>query len=215
MPGSPVFVTFEGIEGSGKSTQIGRLAAALRDRGRRVTTTREPGGTPAGEWIRRLLTDPAAPPISPATELMLYLADRAQHLHDVIRPALAAGDIVLCDRFSDSTLAYQGYGRAGDLERVRILDAVTRDGCGPDLTFLLDCEVATGLERAARRPAQAMREDRFEREPEAFHRRVRAGFLELARREPSRFVTLDAAESADAVAAHVLAVTLERLAGRR
>jgi dTMP kinase len=215
MPGSPVFVTFEGIEGSGKSTQIGRLAAALRGRGCHVTTTREPGGTPAGEWIRRLLTDPAAPPISPATELMLYLADRAQHLHDVIRPALAAGDIVLCDRFSDSTLAYQGYGRAGDLERVRILDAVTRDGCSPDLTFLLDCEVGTGLARAARRPVPTVREDRFEREPEAFHRRVRAGFLELARREPSRFVTLDAAELPDAVAARVLAVTLERLAGRR
>ncbi len=209
-----VFVTFEGIEGCGKSTQCTRLAAALRARGHPVTTTREPGGTPAGQRIRRLLTDPTAPPISPVTELMLYLADRAQHVRDVIRPALADGHVVLCDRFSDSTLAYQGYGRAGDLDRVRALDAVARDGCRPDLTFLFDCDVEVGLERAQRRSAGPARDDRFEREPHAFHQRVRSGFLELARCEPSRIVILDAREPADAVAAHVLATTLDRLGVR-
>lgn len=206
-----MFITFEGIEGSGKSTQLARLAAALRQRGHRVTVTREPGGTPAGARIRRILTDPEAPPLSATAELFLYLADRAQHVRERILPALASGDVVLCDRFSDSTLAYQGYGRNVDVETVRRLDAVARSGCAPNLTFLLDCPVDVGLERAQQRPATGIREDRFEREPLAFHERVHAGFLALARAEPHRFIVLDSQGPAEQTEARILANALQRL----
>jgi len=168
-----LFVTFEGIEGSGKSTHLRALAGALRASGRDVVETREPGGSPAGAPIRRLLLGPEAPPLVPLAELLLYCADRAQHVAEVIRPALGAGRAVLCDRFSDSTLAYQGYGRGLDMDVVRALDARARDGVTPGLTLLFDCPVKVGLERARARSAAG---DRFEREAVAFHERVREGF---------------------------------------
>lgn len=206
-----MFITFEGIEGSGKSTQLARLAAALRRRSHAVLVTREPGGTAVGAGIRRMLTDPDTPPLSVMAELFLYLADRAQHVREGILPALATGHIVLCDRFSDSTVAYQGYGRSVDMEIIRRLDAIARDGCRPDLTFLLDCPVRIGLERAQQRPATGIREDRFELEPLAFHDRVHAGFLELARAEPDRFIVLDSQGPVEQTEARILADTLRRL----
>ena len=206
-----LFVTFEGIEGSGKSTHLRRLAAHLKVRGLAVVETREPGGTVAGGAIRALLLGAEAIPLTPLAELLLYCADRAQHLHEVVSPALAAGRVVLCDRFSESTLAYQGYGRGLDLARVRALDAEARDGVAPALTFLFDCRVEEGLARAR---ARAGTGDRFEREAVAFHERVRRGFQEMARAEPERFRVLDSSAPVDAVHALVVAETEKRLACR-
>jgi dTMP kinase len=206
-----LFVTFEGIEGSGKSTHLRRLGAHLSARGLAVVETREPGGTIAGEAVRALLLGADAVPLTPLAELLLYCADRAQHVHEVVRPALAAGRVVLCDRFSDSTLAYQGYGRGLDLGRLRALDAEARNGVAPALTFLLDCPVEEGLARARARTGSG---DRFEREVVAFHERVRRGFHELARAEPARFCVLDASGPVDAVHAAVVAETERRLACR-
>lgn len=160
-----------------------------------------------------MLTDPTAPSLCATAELFLYLADRAQHVRDVIRPALEAGQVVLCDRFSDSTIAYQGYARGKDLELVRRLDAIARDGCTPGLTFLLDCPVRVGLERTRGRSFSGFREDRFEQESEAFHERVRSGFAELARAQPERFVVLDATRPAADVERTILTETLHRLPG--
>jgi dTMP kinase len=206
-----LFVTFEGIEGSGKSTHLQALAAHLRARGHAVVETREPGGTPAGEAIRRLLlaTDPL--PLTPAAELFLYCADRAQHIAEVVRPALAAGRIVLCDRFTDSTIAYQGYGRGLDLGALRALDAHARDGVWPDLTLLLDCPVAEGLARARGR---AYTLDRFEAETTAFHERVREGFQTLAAAEHGRFCVIDARHPIAQVERQVVAAVERRLEKR-
>jgi dTMP kinase len=203
------FVTFEGIEGSGKTTHLRHLAAHLRALGRTVVETREPGATRAGAAIRRLLLGEDGAPLGALTELFLYCADRTQHVDEVIRPALAAGHVVLCDRFSDSTIAYQGYARGVDLDAVRVLDGRARGGLWPTLTFLLDCPVEEGLRRARERAGP---DDRFEREPPAFHERVRAGFLALAAAEPARFCVLDAAEPVDRVQARVRAAA-ERLLG--
>jgi dTMP kinase len=202
------FITFEGIEGSGKSTHLRQLAEALRRRGADVIGTREPGGTRAGAAIRQLLLGPEAPPLAPLAELFLYCADRTQHLDEVVRPALAAGRIVLCDRFSDSTIAYQGYGRGLPLDGVRALDASARRGLVPALTVLLDCPVADGLARARGRSTPG---DRFEREAAAFHERVRAGFLELAAGEPARFLVVDATAPIADVQARVAAEVARRL----
>jgi len=207
-----VFITFEGIEGCGKSTQLALLAAALQERSSPVTVTREPGGTRAGDAIRRLLLDTSAPGLDPLAELLLYLADRAQHVRETVKPALAAGRIVLCDRFSDSTIAYQGYGRGGDVARIRLLDEVARDGCRPDLTFLLDCPVSLGLERVRTRAATPEGTDRLEREPDAFHERVHAGFLKLAAAEPDRIVVIDSRLPMRENGARILDETLRRLA---
>jgi dTMP kinase len=205
-----MLVTFEGIEGSGKSTHLPRLAAHLRAGGRIVLETREPGGTPAGAAIRRLLLGPEATPLTPLAELLLYLADRAQHVEQVIRPALASGAVVLCDRFSDSTLAYQSFGRGLDLPTVRALDAQARGGVVPDLTLLFDCPVTEGLARARNRGVPP---DRFERETLAFHDRTRAGFRALAGAEPARFCVLDATQPVDAVQARVVGAVERRLEG--
>jgi dTMP kinase len=202
------FISFEGIEGSGKTTHLRHLARHLRARGRPVVETREPGGTPAGDAIRRLLLGPDALPLTPLAELFLYCSDRVQHVADVIRPSLAEGRIVLCDRFSDSTIAYQGYGRGLDLDVLRLLDARARDGLWPALTFLLDCRVAEGLARARGRAGPG---DRFEREEVAFHERVRAGFLALAAAEPERFCVVDATAQIEAVRARVVAEAERRL----
>ena len=186
------FITFEGPEGSGKSTHIRLLADFLRARGLDVTLTREPGGTPTGEAIRRLLQHNEAGE-SPAdrTEVLLFLASRAQHVERLIRPALAAGRWVLCDRYDDSTLAYQGYGRGFGLNELRALNAFATGGLVPDLTLLLDIPVEEGFRRLAARPPAA--EDRIERAERAFHERVRQGYLELARSEPVRFRVLPTA----------------------
>ncbi len=197
------FITFEGLDGTGKSTQLNALESYLRDRGRSCVVTRQPGGTPLGALIRRVLLEVGEQPIAPPTELLLYLADRAQHVQDVILPALAAGKIVISDRYTDSTLAYQGYGRGIDLKLLRQLNEFADRGVRPDLTFLLDCPVELGLSRTEQRHLKITsgrnREDRFEHEQLEFHQRVRAGFLEMARAEPERFRIVDAARSVEEV----------------
>ena len=196
------FITFEGGDGSGKTTQLKALESYLIARGKSCLSTREPGGTSLGELIRQVLLEVSKQPITSPTELFLYLADRAQHIHEVIIPALEQGKIVLCDRHTDSTLAYQGYGRGIDLGLLRSLNDIASQGIKPDLTLLFDCPVEIGLSRTARRQshtASGRNEDRFEREKIEFHERVRAGFLELARAEPNRFRIIDAARSAKEV----------------
>jgi len=187
------FVTFEGGEGTGKTTQLTRLLTALRAAGRDPVETREPGGTAIGNQIRKLLLDRGNVRMAAPTELLLYEASRAQLVHEVIRPALAAGRIVLCDRFTDSTTAYQGYGRGLELSLVARLNALGSDGVTPDLTFLFDLDPAVGLARAAERlRAPGTRADRIEGEVLAFHQRVREGFRALASAEPDRFMVVDA-----------------------
>lgn len=195
------FITFEGVEGSGKSTQIVRLADHLAARGIRNALTREPGGTLIGEQIRTLLLDPVNKALDPAAELLLYSASRAQHLSEIIRPALAAGVTVLCDRFSDATLAYQGYGRGLDIEMIRSLDLIVTAGTRPDLTLLFDIDAARGIERArGRNNSRGLEnEARFENEELAFHERVRRGYLSLVEREPDRIRIVDASGSPEAV----------------
>jgi dTMP kinase len=191
------FITFEGIEGSGKSTQIALLHDDLMKSGRAVTLTREPGGTPIGDQVRKVLLDPANRGLDPTAELLLYAASRAQHLREVILPALAAGRTVLCDRFSDATLAYQGYGRGLSVPTIRELDCIVTAGLKPTLTILLDIDARTGLGRARGRNAQQglHGEARFENEDIAFHTRVRDGYYLLAREEPQRIRLVNAARS--------------------
>jgi len=198
-----VFVTFEGIEGSGKSTQIGLLAEALEARGRVVTLTREPGGSALGRTLRPILLSMKSRDLTSRAELFLYLADRAQHAATVIRPALAAGRAVLCDRYADSTTVYQGYGRGLDLATLDALNALAVDGLWPQRTILLDLAPEAGLSRARarnRKEGVTEAEGRFEAETLAFHSRVRQGYLELAARHPDRFVTVDATAERHAVA---------------
>ena len=199
------FISFEGGDGTGKTTQIRALESHLVRRGRSCLVTREPGGTSLGKLIRQVLLEVGDLQIAPATELFLYLADRAQHVSEVIRPAIDAGKIVLCDRFTDSTLAYQGYGRGIDVKNLRQFNDIADGGVRPDLTFLLDCPVALGLARTNQRPSVAgqPREDRFEREKIEFHEKIRAGFLAMARAEPARFRVIDAAQSVEEVAREI------------
>ncbi|WP_278911908.1 dTMP kinase [Deinococcus wulumuqiensis] len=200
------FVTLEGPEGAGKTTQLARLEARLRAAGRAVTVTREPGGTPLGTRVREVVLDPAVD-IEPLGEFLLYSASRAQLVREVLRPALERSETVLCDRYADSSLAYQGAGRGLGLPLLRqITDEVT-GGLSPDLTVLLDLDPALGLERAARRGQP----DRLERADLDFHRRVRQGFLNLARAEPQRFLVLDATRSADDLEAEIWAAVGARL----
>ena len=189
------FITFEGIEGSGKSTQIALLRDHLLQRGRAATLTREPGGTSIGDQVRKVLLDPANKGLDPTAELLLYAASRSQHLREVILPALSEGRIVLCDRFSDATLAYQGYGRGLPIPTIRELDRIVTAGLRPDLTVLLDIDARTGLGRArGRNAAEGLHgEARFENEDIVFHTRVRDGYLLLAREEPERIRTVNAA----------------------
>jgi dTMP kinase len=188
-----LFITFEGGEGAGKTTQLQALCAHLRATRRDAVETRDPGGTPIGKQIRSFLLDPAHGATAAVTELLLYEASRAQLVHEVIRPALAAGRIVLCDRFTDSTVAYQGYGRGLDLELIARLNALAADGLRPDLTFLLDLEPEVGLARVAQRVTQRPeRHDRIEGEVLGFHQRVRAGYRAIAAAEPDRVFLLDA-----------------------
>lgn len=180
------FITFEGIEGCGKSTQLELLKAHLEKKGRRVLSVREPGGTLLGERVRSVLLNGTEEGIDPWAELFLYEACRAQLVAKVIRPALAEGKVVLSDRFFDSTLAYQGFGRGLDAEKIESLNALATGGLVPDLTFLVDCAEEVGLKRAWARidASTGAREDRFEKEELAFHRRVREGFLAIAKAAP-------------------------------
>ena len=198
---SGIFITFEGIEGSGKSTQITKLAEYLKALNHPVRLTREPGGTAIGDQVRKILLDPANTLLVPRAELLLYAAARAQHLEELILPALKAGSIVLCDRFSDATLAYQGYGRGLDTKLIRALDRITTSGVMPHLTLLLDIDAAAGIGRARGRNQRdgLESEARFENEALAFHERVRAGYLALAAQESARFRVVDASRVPDAV----------------
>jgi len=195
------FITFEGIEGSGKSTQMELLRAYLEQGGAEVLCVREPGGTILGERVRELLLNAGDEEIEPLAELFLYEACRAQLVNQVIKPALANGKTVLCDRFTDSTVAYQGYGRKLDVKAIYAANELatgrTPSGGGlrPDLTFILDCAVETGLKRAWSRIAAAeeeKKEDRFEKESILFHNLVRTGYMEVAKKEPERVHIIDA-----------------------
>ena len=199
------FITVEGGEGAGKTTQIGRIADCLNARGHTVVQTREPGGTALAEKLRDILLDNENVALSSLAELLLMFASRAQHLDDLIRPALQRGETVICDRFTDATWAYQGGGRGLPGEPIATLEQLVHGDLQPDLTLLLDLPVVAGLERAARRSAS----DRFESENLAFFERVRASYLERARRFPERFEVVDAAGDEEAVWAQVQRV-LER-----
>nr|WP_217449483.1 dTMP kinase [Deinococcus sp. JMULE3] len=187
-----MFVSFEGPEGAGKSTQLARLDARLDTHGVPHCLTREPGGTPLGTRVREVLLDPALT-IDPLPEFLLYSASRAQLVANEIRPALNRGEVVVCDRYADSSLAYQGAGRGLPVNLLREITLAATDGLTPDLTVLLDLDPVVGLERAARRGQP----DRLEQADLDFHRRVRAGFLHLAEQTPARFLVLDATRPAD------------------
>ena len=202
------FITFEGGEGAGKSTQARRLAAALRATGLTVVETREPGGSPGAEEIRRLLTTGEAGRWSPMAETLLNYAARADHLRRTIRPALSAGSIVVSDRFADSTMAYQGYGHGLDRGFIAALAAAVLGGLKPELTLVFDLPVEQGLARAA---ARAGREDRYEKMDRAFHEALRQGYLAIAAAEPARCVVIDAAGDEAATWARVQGAVRERL----
>lgn len=203
-----MFITLEGIEGSGKTTQVKTVAQWLAAAGYSCLTTREPGGTPIGGQIRSVLLRPENRKLAPMAELLLYAADRAQHLETVILPAMAGGKVVVCDRYFDATLVYQGYARGVDRRLIRQLHQLACGGLMPDLTLLLDLDPAAGLDRAWQRirsDGSQVRESRFEKERPAFHQRVRAGYLELARREPHRIRIIDAGVDQGAVRDQILA----------
>lgn len=200
-----IFLTFEGGEGCGKSTQIALLEPVLSEADLKVEVVREPGGTRLGERVRDILLDPASTGMTPVAELLLYQASRAQLVTERILPALSVGSVVLCDRFTDSTLAYQGYGRGLPKEGIETLSRMATCDLVPNLTIVLDIDPALGLVRAARSGA-----DRLEAEQMAFHERVRQGFLELAKEEPVRCVVIDASGSVEEIHAMILS-TLHRL----
>jgi dTMP kinase len=210
-----MFITFEGPEGSGKSTQLQRLAEWFRASGRDCVATKEPGGTPISERIRAILLDSAATGMDAMTELLLYAAARRQHVVEVIRPAVQRGTPVFCDRYTDATLAYQGYGRLLDLDRLQTLNQWATGGLAPDLTLLFDLDEATGLARAhARNSSMTVDEGRFEAEDLRFHRRVREGYLALATAEPKRFAIVDANGTVGDVFSRMLDTLRQRFPGQ-
>ena len=201
-----MFISLEGIEGSCKTTQIDRLADFLAQNGIKCVITRQPGGTVIGENIRSILLNPENDTLAPMTELLLYLADRAQHIHEIIKPALAAGQTVVCDRYFDATVVYQGFARGLSVQLLKDLHQLLFDNLKPDVTLLLDLSPQHGLERAWQQlhsGQRAQRESRFESEAIVFHEKVRAGYLELARLEPQRFHVINAARSPDQVFAEI------------
>jgi len=210
LSGTGRFVTLEGGEGAGKTTQIRRLADALRADGRGVLVTREPGGSPGAEEIRGLIVSGEPGRWDPMTEALLLYAARRDHLERTIRPALAAGRWVLCDRFADSTMAYQGYGHGLGRQAIIDLHRAAIGDVRPDLTLILDLPVEIGLRRAAGRGGAGRAEDRFDRMGALFHQRLRDGFLDIARHEPDRCRVVDAARDADAVAADLVAAVRGR-----
>jgi dTMP kinase len=206
------FITLEGIEGAGKSTVAKFAREWLEAHGHEVTLTREPGGTPLAERVRQLVLDRQGEPITPATETLLMFAARGLHLENLIRPALARGAWVVCDRFTDATRAYQGAGRGVSREWIEQLASQIQRGLKPDCTLLLDLPVADGLERVRRRSGAAPT-DRFEEEPAKFFERVREEYLQLARAEPARIRIIDASGNLESVQQQVSAA-LEALVGR-
>jgi dTMP kinase len=212
-----MFITFEGIEGSGKTTQIKLLIPVLQAKGYECIATREPGATEIGRKIRAILLNAAHTTMLPLTELLLYEADRAQHIHEVINPALAASQVVVSDRFFDATTVYQGYARGFDLELIQQIHRIVLGGLRPDLTLILDLPVHAGLERAWQRidsQSGNMAEDRFEKEAIAFHEKVRQGYLTLARGEPERFRVIDASRDQQTVHKDIAEIVLS-LQGQR
>ena len=212
---SGFFITFEGIEGCGKSTQAMLLARALQEQGHEVVTTREPGGTPTGQTLRQILLHSSETLLAPGTELLLMLADRAQHVQDVIAPGLREGKVVISDRFADSTTAYQGYGRGIALSLLTRLNAFACHGYTPSLTIVLDLPVMEGLNRASRRRGSGAAVDHFEAESVAFHERVREGFLAVARAEPQRVLVFNAQQPIEELHGDILTLVQERLTEHR
>ncbi|MDP6559191.1 MAG: dTMP kinase [Candidatus Binatia bacterium] len=207
-------ITFEGCDGTGKSTHVKLLERHLTAMGHACLSTREPGGSNLGNIIRRLLEVAPDEEISDRAELFLYLADRSQHVREVVRPAIESGKLVLCDRFTDSTLAYQGYGRGVDLDLLRRMNELASEGIKPDLTFLLDCPVDLFVSRTAKRfikQGSPGERDRFESEDSQFHERVRNGFLKMAGAEPERFVVIAAAAPMQEVDEKIRAIVQQRL----
>lgn len=204
-----MFITFEGPEGSGKTCQIAELFTFLKQQGYPVLLTREPGGTSIGDQIRTILSDLENTEMRPRTEILLFQASRAQLVEQVIMPHLAEGGIVLCDRYADSTLAYQGYGHQEDLDALRSLIAFATRGLKPDLTLFLDVDVEVGL----RRRAKGGDWNRLDAYAVAFHQRVRQGYLQLAREEPERWTLIDAAQPLEQVQEEIRRVVCERLQG--
>jgi dTMP kinase len=211
-----LFVTFEGIEGSGKTTQIAITGDYLDKQKIPFIITEEPGGTGLGTELRQILLDKTSLNITEKAELLLFAADRAQHIEEVILPAMNAGKVVLCDRFSDATIAYQGFGRGVDVDFIRTVNNFSSQSLKPDLTLLFDVPVTTGLERIKDRVSptgKASLEDRFEREKAEFHRRIREGYLSLLRDEPDRIRLIDGSREVDEVAKEVCRLVAELIEG--
>jgi dTMP kinase len=203
-----MFITLEGPEGSGKTSKMPALADTIRQMGYEVIATREPGGTQIGDQVRDILCDLAHTNMAPRTEILLFQAARAQIVEQIIRPALQLGKVVLCDRYADSTLAYQGYGQGGDLEQIRTLVNFATGGLKPDLTLLLDLPVEEGMRRKQNNPVEWNRLDALAL---AYHQRVRQGYLALAQQEPARWVLVDASQTPARVQADVCQIVKERL----
>ena len=209
-----LFIVFEGIEGCGKTTQISRAGDFLKQQNLPFIITREPGGTPIGDEIRKILLSSKNTDIIPLTELLLYTASKVQHLQQIINPALSSGTMVLCDRFFDATVAYQGYGEGILLPLIEKVHSMFLPGLAPDLTILLDCSAELGLNRSRRRirlEGKEQAEGRFEDKELTFHERVREGYLQLARREPERFRIVDAGLAVDAVHEKICSNITEKL----
>ncbi len=203
-----MFITLEGPDGSGKTSQVGPLAQFLREQGYDVLTVREPGGTEISNQVREILMNMKNTSMRPRTEILLFLSARAQLVEEVLRPALAAGKVVLSDRYADSTLAYQGYGHGYDLQTLRMLLNFATGGLWPDLTMLLDVDAETGLRRRQAGGGEWNRLDAYQLE---FHRRVRQGYLELAQQDPQRWQTVDASQPVEVVQSSLRQAILARL----
>jgi len=206
-----MFITLEGPEGSGKSSHITPLADAIRQAGYAVVITREPGGTPIGDEIRKTLLNLKNTAMHPTTEILLFQASRAQHVHELILPSIRAGKVVLCDRFADSTMAYQGYGHQTDLEQLAQIIRFATGGLQPDLTLLLDVDIEIGLKR---RSSDQESWNRLDAKEKAFHQRVRQGYLKMSASQPERWAIVDASQSLEQVQQTLIRVVLNRLAER-
>ena len=209
-----MFISLEGIEGCGKTTQLDYLGAFLADMGRPYVVTREPGGTVIGKKIRSILLDPESKDLVPAAELLLYMADRAQHIQALIKPQLEAGKIVLCDRYFDATVVYQGFARGLDIDFIRSLHRLVFEDLKPDITLLLDLPPRIGLQRAWQALDSGNRRDaesRFEAETLGFHEKVRTGYLKLAQLEPNRFKIIDASQEINQVQSNIRKLLIELL----
>jgi len=205
-----LFITLEGIDGSGKSTQREMLAEQLKRRGFEIVVTREPGGTAIGEGIRQLMISDASVHVAPTTELLLYVAARAQHVAELIKPSLDSAKIVISDRYTDSTVAFQGYGRGLDLEVIERLNQFATGGLRPDLTIVFDLDPATARSRVGSRPVGGLL-GAFDEQHAVFHERMRAGYLKMAENEPSRIRVVDATGAADETHERVISIVLKKI----